>query len=289
MPNYFLMPVCRFQKTILILMLLALSVAGNSQVSDISGFRTPFMVEGIEIYHLTSGPLLRENQSVFIARISQEDPGRFRLDIAFSDTLLKPTSLFAKEAGAVVALNGGFFDVDKGGSVAYLESEGMVIARNRSYKVKWGKTDSLLNGAVIIDYSGTLSIEQAKNDTLYQHSNREKTVLISGPVLLLDGKRVPLENSAFVHKRHPRSCLCTTNDKDILLVAIDGRSENALGMNLEEAGQFLLSLGCRNAINLDGGGSTTLWVNDGTTAGILNHPSDKAGERPVSNVILVRE
>jgi exopolysaccharide biosynthesis protein len=105
----------------------------------------------------------------------------------------------------------------------------------------------------------------------------------------LDGKKVTLENSPFVHKKHPRSCLCETKDKSILLVAIDGRSENAAGMNLEEAAEFLLALGCMDAINLDGGGSTTIWVRDGTSTGILNHPSDKEGERPVSNCIVIKQ
>jgi exopolysaccharide biosynthesis protein len=110
--------------------------------------------------------------------------------------------------------------------------------------------------------------------------------LFSGPVLLIDGQKVPLENSVFVHERHPRSCLCETSDNSILFVAIDGRNENAMGMNLEKTQQFLLKLDCKNAINLDGGGSTTLWVNDGKIMGILNNPSDKEGERPVSNIIL---
>jgi len=55
-------------------------------------------------------------------------------------------------------------------------------------------------------------------------------------------------------------------------------------MNLKEAQNFLLAIGCVDAINLDGGGSTTLWIKG---EGIINNPSDLFGERPVSNAILI--
>ncbi|MCK4879516.1 MAG: phosphodiester glycosidase family protein, partial [Bacteroidales bacterium] len=44
--------------------------------------------------------------------------------------------------------------------------------------------------------------------------------------------------------------------------------------------------GCIDAINLDGGGSTTMWTKDN---GVVNRPSDKRGERPVANAILILE
>ena len=53
--------------------------------------------------------------------------------------------------------------------------------------------------------------------------------------------------------------------------------------------QIILEVKCRDAINLDGGGSTTLWINDGIRKGIINTPSDKEGERPVANIILIKE
>jgi exopolysaccharide biosynthesis protein len=46
----------------------------------------------------------------------------------------------------------------------------------------------------------------------------------------------------------------------------------------------MLDLGCESALNLDGGGSTAMWLKD---RGVVNRPSDKAGERPVGNAIVV--
>jgi exopolysaccharide biosynthesis protein len=73
-------------------------------------------------------------------------------------------------------------------------------------------------------------------------------------------------------------------DGIVLLVVVDGRQEGySVGMSLPELTDLLLELGARDALNLDGGGSTTLV----TERGIINRPSDPE-ERPVANVLLAR-
>jgi exopolysaccharide biosynthesis protein len=140
-----------------------------------------------------------------------------------------------------------------------------------------------LNGAIVVDRKNQIVIEAAREDQYYATSNQEKAVLVTGPILLLNGERQELKNITFVIKRHPPTCLCIKDDSYILLT-IDGRSEDADGMDLLELSDYLLSLECRDAINLDGGGSTTLWLKE---EGVYNHPSDKTGERPVSNALVI--
>ena len=77
--------------------------------------------------------------------------------------------------------------------------------------------------------------------------------------------------------------LCKTKDA-VLFITIDGRSEKASGMNLIEVQKYLKTIGCIDAINLDGGGSTVMWTKKN---GIINNPSDKNGERSVANAILI--
>jgi exopolysaccharide biosynthesis protein len=271
-----------------IFILLIFSSAGICQKIDLDKQQLLFDSDGVKVYQLNSDTLFREKQHIFVAEWKPAIQLLDKLEIAWSDSLLKKTSRFGLENNAIVALNGSFFDVEKGGSVAYLESNGQVIARNRNSKEKWAKTDSLLNGAIVIEKSGKLRIEIAKPLHYYEESDQEKAVLVSGPILLAGGQLLPLENSEFVNKRHPRSCLCETSSSDILFIAVDGRSEIASGMNLKELQRLLLKLQCSNAINLDGGGSTTLWVDNGKTQAIINQPSDKAGERPVSNILLIK-
>ena len=68
------------------------------------------------------------------------------------------------------------------------------------------------------------------------------------------------------------------------MVTVDGRQPaHSVGMNLPELAQFLLEMGALEAMNLDGGGSTTMFL-DGK---LVNKPSDKEGERSVGDAILV--
>ena len=270
-----------------LLFLFEVSFTGFSQNIEFNRSNIPFHADFITIYGLNTDSLVQEKQNIVVAECKKEALRQHKISIAFSDSALHKTSTLGENARALVAINGGFFDVEKGGSVAYLESDGKIIARTRNSKEKWAKTDSLLNGAVVIDLRGNLKIERAKPASFYEQSKQEKAVMVAGPILLVEGKIIQLGNSDFVKKRHPRSCLCETTDQGILFIAIDGRSETANGMNLNELQRFLIKLKCKDAINLDGGGSTTLWVNDGTEKRILNHPSDKMGERPVSNIIYI--
>ncbi len=67
------------------------------------------------------------------------------------------------------------------------------------------------------------------------------------------------------------------------MITVDGRSEESGGIGLEDLAKILLELGATDAMNLDGGGSTTMFL-DGK---VVNKPSDKEGERKVGDAILV--
>lgn len=262
---------------------------GYGQHLEYEKYRMYGTTSGILLYHLQNDTTFHEPQDIFWARYLPDSDTTNHVEIVYSDSLLIKTSQFAESSHALLALNGSFFDVERGGSVAYMEFDGKTIAMNRDPEKKWAKTDSLLNGAIVLDQSDRLIIQVSKGAPFYEKSVSEKAVMVSGPILLANGKKMPLENSAFVTKKHPRSCLCQTDANELLFIAIDGRSKQAAGMNLIEAQQFLKSLGCRDAINLDGGGSTTLWINDNNQQRIVNHPSDKEGERAVANIIAIRK
>ena len=71
----------------------------------------------------------------------------------------------------------------------------------------------------------------------------------------------------------------------MLLLVVDGRQPGySTGMSLTALAELLLEFGAADAINLDGGGSSTMFL-DGK---VVNKPSDAAGERPVSDVILIK-
>lgn len=91
---------------------------------------------------------------------------------------------------------------------------------------------------------------------------------------------------SFSTTRHPRTAIAKLKDGKILLAAVDGRQPNiSVGMSLNELANLLLEFGAVEAINLDGGGSTTMVLENK----IVNKPSDQTGERAVSDALLVFE
>ncbi len=114
------------------------------------------------------------------------------------------------------------------------------------------------------------------------------------PSLVREGEALvdpPLSNS-FATARHPRSAIGVTADGTTLLVTVDGRTTMGAGATLTELAALLVELGAEDAINLDGGGSTTMWIDGAWLNGVANHPSDNLqgdhhGARAVSDGLYV--
>ena len=112
---------------------------------------------------------------------------------------------------------------------------------------------------------------------------KPEDIIGAGPGLIRGGEiRVLQEGFAHQNVRHPRTAFAATMRGTFLFVTVDGRQASSAGMTLSELAQELLALGALEAINLDGGGSSTM-VTDGA---VRNSPSDRR-ERPVSDGILV--
>lgn len=210
---------------------------------------------------------------------------QYSIQIAYNQQVLKTTSTFAQETDAIAAINAGFFNMKSGGSVTYMEINDSLISYTGGTRPENPPNDSLINGVVIINKLNKIEFEYKKPDSVYLNSLVEAAVLATGPVLILQGVKVKLAEKSFVSSRHPRTCLCLT-DKELLMITVDGRSDIAEGMSLYELQEFLLSQNCFEAINLDGGGSTTMWLKE---KGVVNHPSDESGERKVANVIIIKQ
>jgi hypothetical protein len=88
---------------------------------------------------------------------------------------------------------------------------------------------------------------------------------------------------SFVETRHPRTAVAKLKDGKFLMLTADGRSEASAGLDLYDLAKYMLELGAVDAMNLDGGGSTTMYL-DGK---VVNKPSDKEGERKIGDAILV--
>jgi exopolysaccharide biosynthesis protein len=209
------------------------------------------------------------------------------VSIYASNTVNQPTSVLAQKAGALAAINAGFFDMRQGGSVTFLKQDGQVTNPDTA---RW-KSNNLLNSALLITRKGKVQVGPIGSYDLYARKRKYDDVLVTGPMLRYQGATVQMSEGAFVHNQHPRTCVGILDKHHVLLVTADGRHQEAAGMSLPELAELMHYLGCRHALNLDGGGSTTMWL-QGKTPGVVNRPSDNKkfdheGERPVANILAV--
>ena len=132
------------------------------------------------------------------------------------------------------------------------------------------------------------SVVPIKNETTNWWSRA--TYVVGGGPQLVKESRVAITfvpekiDPTFVSARHPRTAIARLSDGRLLLATVDGRQPGvSTGMSLPELAELVLEFGAAEAINLDGGGSTTMVVN----GKLVNTPSDQTGERPISDAILI--
>jgi len=128
----------------------------------------------------------------------------------------------------------------------------------------------------------------------WEQQEAAENMMVTGPLLSLNKTEALLDSGSFNVTRHPRTAIGIKPGGKVILLTVDGRNENSAGMSLFELRKILQWLGCTSSINLDGGGSTTLWVAGEEGNGVVNYPTDNKkwdhnGERNVANVILLKK
>lgn len=117
-----------------------------------------------------------------------------------------------------------------------------------------------------------------------------RTAVGGEPVLVQDGKIKITNNEELrfagkgISDKHPRTCMGYTSDGYLIIMVIQGRFPGiAEGASLEQEAKLMIDLGCTEALNLDGGGSSCMLINGKETI----KPSEKGVERPVPAVFLI--
>ncbi len=208
---------------------------------------------------------------------------RFSLQPVLNDTT-SPTSDTAKKFKAQAAVNGGFFNLSNGESTSYVVVDGKQVCEPRTNKALIENPKLKPHLETIFNRS-ELRFLTGKNDKLVvrivPHNDKiekgEKLIhaLQAGPRLLpeltdkqeafvrvdSDGQQT---DSIGVYKTAARTCFGMTPDKHamILCVAGKGQDEFSSGITLVQLAQLLKQLGCTEAINFDGGTSTTMVVQE---------------------------
>lgn len=208
------------------------------------------------------------------------DPKRVKIGTSSKlETEGETTSEIAEHNNAIAAINGGAFidktSVEWTGTGAF--PDGIVISNG---KVIW---DSIPDGTKTdlfgITNKGVLIVGKYSENEL-KNLNVEEA-LSFGPTLIINGKKTNITIDGGIA---PRTAIGQKKDGSIILMVIDGRSLTSLGATYTEVQDIMYKLGAINAINLDGGKSTTMYF-DGD---IINSPSNSMGERTIPTAVIVK-
>lgn len=207
------------------------------------------------------------------------------------ETILQRPTEIAEREGFEVAINGDFFSVTPAPD-APKEQKGYVVdmwASVTGPATTDGRTWSKLpegeeRPSFLIDAKNRATIARIGTPP-----GDAKQVISGSDIVVHNGKDVAPTSKGFAMTRHPRTAIgIADRGKRLVLVVVDGRKKDAAGVTLPELAGVMLRLGCASAMNLDGGGSSVIILEDPKTGErrILNGISD-GRERPVANVLGV--
>ncbi|MFA6619289.1 MAG: phosphodiester glycosidase family protein [Candidatus Neomarinimicrobiota bacterium] len=207
------------------------------------------------------------------------------IELAWYPSELIITSEIAEEYGAFAAVNGSYFDMKVGGAWVFLQADGKQVSGNKS------RAPFSYNAAYALDTAGVISIIKRPGDH-WEYLSGYKHVMAAGPIMIYDNEVCEIDSVKFNLVRHPRTAVGITDDDHLILVTVDGRQQQAPGMNIPDLCRLMQELNCSYALNLDGGGSTTMYIEGEDHLGVVNYPTDNrkfdhAGQRPVSNAIVL--
>ncbi|MDD4729916.1 MAG: phosphodiester glycosidase family protein, partial [Dysgonamonadaceae bacterium] len=215
-------------------------------------------------------------------RILEVDPSaNVTCNVVCPGVLTKPSGELASTVNGLAAINGSFFDGTTGLAQTYLRINGTKINGDG---LTGGEADNKnrAGGSVVVDASGTPTIQLKPTPyvTDWQDAIQGQDVLSGGPVLLLDRKKVVFSPSSYnTETSYRRTVIAKKMDGTTVLLAIEG-SNSCFDLQ-----QLVYALGYKDAINLDGGGSTMMVIKD---RGLVITPTDADGERSVSNMLILK-
>ncbi|NCU04026.1 MAG: phosphodiester glycosidase family protein [Chitinophagaceae bacterium] len=245
----------------------------------------------------------------------------FTTDTTFNRRLT-PQQFYEKNQQPLLVVNGTFFDFATNRNLNAVIKDGKLVSYNvhatalkgrdtlmymhtfrsaigiskkRKADVAWLYTDSTARFAKAFQQVPGFykdSFYAVMNTMLLQRSANWKmqTAIAGGPVLIQDGKIAISNNEErmfsgkAIDDQHPRTAMGYTADGKLIVLVVQGRMPGvAEGASLTQLATLLLDLGCVEALNLDGGGSSTMLVNGKETI----KPSDKEGQRMVPAVFMI--
>ncbi len=226
-------------------------------------------------------------QQLFVAVVDLKNP-RLHLRVSrggpdpdgdgkWETTLMEPTKIAAREKFDFV-INGDFFIArgvnDGEGTNSMFRAQQWALTEGAA--MTWS-TSTNARPCLVVHKNGTVTFS-----TITQPTGEDWEVIGGNTLLIQAGKIIPHKNAA----RHPRTVAgLDASHSKLTLLLVDGRKPGvAAGMSYDELAAEMARLGCTEALNLDGGGSSVMAVRVAGEMKILNQPTD-GRERAVANVL----
>lgn len=237
----------------------------------------------ISIKEVTKGSG-QDKITYFVADVKLKDSSNLGSAFAkntFGQNIVETTSKIAEDNGAIFAINGDYYG---------FRSDGILIRNGSIYR------DEAARIAAAFYKDGTMNTFN-ESDTSAQELLASGVIdtFSFGPVLVKDGvavkdfEKVTIDKNFGNHSiqdSNPRTGVGMIEANHYVFIVVDGRSQNySKGMTLTEFAQVFADLGCKEAYNLDGGGSSTIYF----MGRVVNNPLGKQEERKISDILYIKE
>ncbi|MBI5987094.1 phosphodiester glycosidase family protein [Clostridium perfringens] len=217
-------------------------------------------------------PIKKTNPNINMWEVNIKISSGSQIKSAFADDKFnlrnrEKTSNIAKRHNAILAINGAAAGFNKSSyvirdSIIYrdtrLDCAPLVIQKDGDFRMY----DDHLSGEELVERGAMHTYD-------------------FGPDLIRGGEIVDYGNTWYKEGLDPRTVIGQKGPLEYVILVVDGRSEESVGMSLYDTAVELKNRGCYWGYNLDGGGSTTLYFN----GEVLNTPSDWNGERKISDIL----
>ena len=251
----------------------ASQAAKNAQVTDSS------YSDGNISVNLTE-KTVNETQ-VYVADVTLSSADYLKTALAqnsYGTNVTAKTSVTAAENNAILAVNGDYYGANSSG---YVIRNGVVYRDSVREDASNGDLAIYKDGSFKIIYEDQVSANQLVQDGVVN-------LLAFGPSLVENGE-ISVSTNAEVGQAmasNPRTAIGIIDENHYIIVVSDGRTSESKGLSLYQMAEVMKSYGVKTAYNLDGGGSSTLYVN----GQVINKPTtggSKISERAVSDIVYI--
>lgn len=240
------------------------------------------LADGVTYYRYTFSSLYGGYQDVYITEV---DLSNDNLEVGIGicqDNNRQNTAALGAKYGAIAAINLGFFSMTTPSNAV-----GLLKYQGNFHKANVGYTDVATEGYFWVhgNYAGVVT--PAKYT-----ANMADNIRFGYPVLVQNGEvydklaATTSDSSGIILSRRSRTAVGVTIDRQTLYMVVFDEYGSRYAVTCKELADFMISIGCYEAFNADGGGSSTMW---NSQLGLVNTPENGTYQRTIYDILYVRE